>query len=247
MTIEPQSESIKLCPKCGREKRRDSCGGLRCRTCRTRESLISYHKHKKARNTTKALWRSKQPKEYFVWDGIKQRCYNLKHKQYKDWGGRGITMCDRWRESFDHFLEDMGPRPSSKYSIERSDNNGNYEPGNCFWATKKQQAANRRTSFVNRTRISGETKINYFGDEITLDELSAITGIHISVVADRYGRFGDVSSIVNKNINITRIHMYRNVSYALYELSLISGVPYARMKARVSKYKWDIAKAVETP
>lgn len=76
---------------------------------------------------------------------MKNRCYNPKCPRYKDWGGRGIRVCDRWLASFEAFYADMGPRPP-KTSIDRIDVNGNYEPGNCRWADIKTQRANRRDS-----------------------------------------------------------------------------------------------------
>lgn len=82
-------------------------------------------------------------KLYHVWWAIKTRCYNPKDKSYKDYGGRGITMCDRWLNSLEAFEEDMGNRPVGT-SIDRIDPNGNYEPSNCRWATPLQQTLNRR-------------------------------------------------------------------------------------------------------
>jgi len=83
--------------------------------------------------------------EYILWAGIVQRCTNPRYPKWKYWGGRGITVCQRWRYSFQAFLNDVGKRPSPELQIDRINNDGNYEPGNVRWATRSQQNKNRHT------------------------------------------------------------------------------------------------------
>jgi hypothetical protein len=84
--------------------------------------------------------------EYNSWAMMKNRCYNKKAPNYKHYGGRGIAVCKRWRDSFVAFIQDMGLKPGIGYSIERINNDGNYTPKNCKWATQKEQIDNRRNS-----------------------------------------------------------------------------------------------------
>jgi len=89
--------------------------------------------------------------EYISWTGMKDRCYRPKNEKYHNYGGRGITICDEWVNSFESFIQDMGLRPSPEHSIDRMNNDGNYELNNCRWATNTEQLHNRRDS-PNRTQ-----------------------------------------------------------------------------------------------
>lgn len=114
-----------------------------------------------------------------IWMGIHKRCSNPAYKSFNRYGGRGITVCDRWR-TFDAFLADMGEPPSDKHTIERIDNDGHYEPGNCSWVTLTQQARNRSNNHV----------ISFNGETRTLIEWEEITGIPQSLIRARLGRLG---------------------------------------------------------
>lgn len=107
--------------------------------------------------------------EYRIWIGMKNRCYVPSATGYANYGGRGITVCDRWNESFEAFLEDMGPKPSPTHSIDRfPDSEGNYCPENCRWATRTQQNRNTRKNHLLTYR--GETlSIAEWAERLKLD------------------------------------------------------------------------------
>ena len=84
--------------------------------------------------------------EYNTWRSMIYRCYSDKSSSWKYYGARGIKVCERWRTSFSDFLSDMGPKPDPNLSLERKDNNGDYTPKNCIWATSKEQNSNRRNT-----------------------------------------------------------------------------------------------------
>jgi hypothetical protein len=117
--------------------------------------------------------------EYRAWQHMKERCSNRRVHNYHRYGGRGIKVCDRWQESFENFFADMGPRPSSEYSLDRYPNpDGDYEPGNCRWATVRQQTRNRRTNRL----------LSYIGREQTLTDWCEEFDLVPSIVSTRLRR-----------------------------------------------------------
>lgn len=115
-------------------------------------ATVSCGCHRRMVSSTQALTHGMTHEPiYQVWSAMKERCGNPRNKSYADYGGRGIRVCEPWLASFETFLADMGERPVGT-SIDRIDNEGNYEPGNCRWATASQQRMNRRDSDLGRRR-----------------------------------------------------------------------------------------------
>lgn len=132
--------------------------------------------------------------EYRAWHHMKERCYNEKDKRYHDYGGRGISVCDRWMESFENFLSDMGLRPSKEHSLDRYPNNdGNYELLNCRWATRLQQMNGRRNTVF----------IEYEGNKYSITDLAAKLGRTREWVRSRFVRntsprsSNNIDSVIN--------------------------------------------------
>lgn len=103
---------------------------------------------------------------YATWSGILNRCNNEKSVPYKYYGARGIQVCDRWKNSFYDFIADMGERPTPSHSVERINNDGHYEPGNCRWATKLEQVMNKRPKAKLINDITKVSAVNLSDEDI---------------------------------------------------------------------------------
>lgn len=115
--------------------------------------------------------------EYASWQGMKSRCYNENSEKYPDYGARGIKVCDRWLNSFQNFLDDMGVKPSRNHTLDRFPNNetGDYEPSNCRWGTSKEQTRNKRNNHW----------IEYNGVKMILQDWAAFFKVNSATLSER--------------------------------------------------------------
>lgn len=144
-----------------------SCGCLRAENGRKTVVGIS-KKHGKSRTS---IYRS--------WQNMKKRCYDIKNKDYYNYGANGVIVCNRWLKSFENFYEDMGDKPSPIHSIDRFPNKfGNYDPNNCRWATDKQQQNNKTNNKI----------VDYRGELMTVKQLSEKTGVKNKLLYYRLAR-----------------------------------------------------------
>lgn len=116
--------------------------------------------------------------EYAIWNSMKSRCLNPNTEFYKHYGGRGISISDKWVHSFINFINDVGMRPDSTYSIERINNEGNYEPGNVVWEKRSEQSMNRRSNIIHELN----------GDMMPLKKITNTLGLSYSLVYKRLKR-----------------------------------------------------------
>lgn len=160
-----------------------SCG------CLAREELIARstkHGHAQTGRMTGA---------YKAWQAMMQRCYQASHIEYPSYGGRGIQVCDRWRHGFAAFLSDLGDRPSPSHSIDRLDGTGHYEPGNCRWATRVEQARNR----------SCNRMVTAFGRTQCIAAWAEETGINAGTLRNRIAVGWDAERALREPVGPSRL------------------------------------------
>lgn len=183
--------------------------------------------------------------EHRCWKKIRERCFNARCKDFPDYGGRGITICDRW-ETFANFLSDMGPRPAGCTSIDRLNVHGNYEPGNCRWATARQQARNRRSSRI----------VEHNGQRKCLAEWAEQFGINQIILAKRLARGWSVERALNEPMlppkerirrrDCTRVITFNGETRPLAEWAERQGLPYYVLRQRLDR-GWPEARALTEP
>lgn len=196
---------VKIKPQCDKLKNYPNAGGhiLTCSICSN--SLL---------------------KEYVIWLGIKARCFNKNDPAYPNYGGRGITMSEEWIGSFKNFYEDVGPRPSDEYSIDRyPNNNGNYEPGNCRWATRKEQARNRRNSKI----------VFYKNRSMTVAEAAELSNIDESCIRYRLNKGYPLDKLFEKSGDIKKKYLLDGKRVSLKEVARNTGISTDKLNLRMSR------------
>jgi hypothetical protein len=174
--------------------------------------------------------------EYKAWQSLRERCFDPEHEQYHNYGGRGITVCERWQESFENFYEDMGARPGIGYSIDRKDNDGNYEPSNCRWATFQEQINNRRVSVL----------YDFEGERLTVSDIARRTGIPVGTLESRVRRMNLSIEEAVKREKASRLYTYNGETKSLGSWSKEFGIPYGKLYQRVVNMKWPIERALSS-
>lgn len=176
--------------------------------------------------------------EYGIWKGMRSRCYNRSHQDYRLYGGRGIKVCERWSD-FANFLSDVGRCPNPSLSIERIDNDGDYEPGNVRWATAKDQARNRRT---NR-------RLEFRGRSLTLIEWAEVSGVPYDTVrarADRGWSAEDILTVPVRRVRPKRFLKLNGVRRSIVEWADVIGVPANTLVTRL-RMGWSVRRTLTTP
>jgi hypothetical protein len=182
--------------------------------------------------------------EYCAWNSMIQRCNNKENKLYPHYGARGIKICVEWENSFLTFYSDMGKRTSKIHTLERIDNNGNYTPKNCRWATNSEQNKNRRdTNFITA-----------FGKTMCLHDWSELTGVHESTIRDGIfnGKLSPEEVLTKKYIKKggVKIKKWDAGSYGLLtmkEMVELSGLSRGTIFQRIQYRGWTPKESVETP
>ena len=175
---------------------------------------------------------------YHIWEGIKKRCYNQNEKCYCHYGGRGIIVCDEWEDDFLAFYRwAMANGYSDELTIDRIDNDGNYEPSNCRWATTKEQSTNRRNNQY----------VTYDGQRITIKELSEKTGISYPVLRKRIvDSEWDIEKAISADTKVgcRKIIEYNGEKKSIAEFARQYGVPYIKLHQRITYLGWSMERAL---
>lgn len=209
-SVETESYSVKT----GKVRSCKACGAIRSRAASITHGMAN-------------------SPEYRIWTGMKTRCFNQNSRAFKDYGERGVTMCESWAGSFDAFFADMGPRQSDAHSIDRVDVNGDYEPSNCRWATREEQANNKRTNRL----------ITSTGVKKTVAEAARESGLTYGCLRHRLKSEPAETATARKSQKGGSI-THDGITDTFHGWSSRTGLKVSTISMRIHKYGWPIAKAL---
>lgn len=170
---------------------------------------------------------------------MKKRCRNLASRDYPNYGGRGISVCDRWRNSFDNFMADMGPKPSLEHSLDRINNSGNYEPSNCRWATRPDQNINKRSTF----------KVPFQGKLLPARLVEKQLGLPRRRIYDRIRKGWSMERAISapsSNERCKTVVYFNGESLTVEQWNKRAGFTRGRIRQRLEN-GWTIEEAMNTP
>lgn len=174
---------------------------------------------------------------YQIWAAILRRCTNPNAKDYPRYGGRGITVCERWANSFTAFYDDMGDRPDGM-QIDRIDNSRGYEPGNCRWVTSRENNRNRRDSVY----------VEFRGERIHICQLAERYGISRTTLAWRLRHGMTIDQAVEAKVGFQNERVtFRGEEMTMAELERRSGINRDTIRMRVNRYGMSLEEAAATP
>lgn len=177
----------------------------------------------------------KRSRVYRIWCAMIQRCKNPKLPHYGRYGGRGIAVCERWANSFEAFLEDMGMPPSGTHQIDREDNDRGYEPGNCRWVTPTEQARNKGSNHA----------LEHDGRRLTVAEWAEETKIHVQTILHRLRAGWSVERTLTESPRVGTSITYKGATKTLAEWTHVTGISANTLNYRV-KCGWEPERALTT-
>lgn len=174
--------------------------------------------------------------EYYVWAAIVQRCYNPNNPRFADYGGRGVTMCQEWRDSYEAFLRDMGRRPTPKHTIERRHNDVGYTPENTIWATMHAQSRNKRSN--HRLTFQGKTQC--------IRDWSLETGLRYGTILNRIRDGWTVEETLTAPSRLPQTYTFQGTTLTLAEWAARYNMSLTTLNGRLKK-GWTIEDSLLTP
>lgn len=174
---------------------------------------------------------------YEIWRGMKRRCNDDNRKEYHIYGGRGIKVCKEWETNFGAFRNwALNNGYNDTLTIERNDVNGNYEPSNCRWATKKEQANNRRDNKF----------LTHNGKTLTIAQWAKELNIHENTLRNRIQKGWSEEEIFSKTVQSAHDITFNGETKSLRQWSISTGINYSTLQSRLYEFNWDIEKELTT-